>query len=146
MNGFTIEVADWTTDADTLLAIRFEVFVEEQGVPAELERDADDALALHLLASDSSGYPVATARMLDDGHIGRMAVRRSWRNRAIGSGMIRRLVHIAADRGLARVRLHAQTDAIPFYHRLGFEAQGGFFMDAGIPHRRMELRLDGISR
>lgn len=133
---------DWGSHHAELLAIRHRVFVEEQGVPVELEHDAHDASALHLLAMVGSD-PVGTARMLPDGHIGRMAVLRDWRGRGIGSEMLRELLALAAQRGITEPFLHAQCKAVPFYERLGFVAEGEVFDDAGIDHRLMRLSPTG---
>lgn len=137
-----IRRVDWDRQRNELLAIRFAVFVDEQGVPVELEHDDQDAHALHLLATASDGQPVATARMLPDGHIGRMAVLRDWRGRGIGTAMLRTLIRFAAAQGHASVFLHAQCTAEAFYARLGFVGEGGVFEDAGIAHRAMRLPLD----
>ena len=136
-----IRQVDWSTHGQALLAVRHAVFVEEQGVPIELEHDAHDADALHLLVSDPQGTPVATARMLADGHIGRLAVLPPWRGRGIGSRLLRELLGIAAARGHKEVFLHAQCEAESFYRRFGFQAQGEIFDDAGIDHRKMVIHL-----
>src|SRR5210317_533579 len=94
-----IAQVDWNQKKPVLLAIRFAVFVDEHGVPAELEQDALDPDAIHLLATSQVGEPVATARMLADGHIGRMAVLPGWRRRGIGAAMLRRLIEIASAQG-----------------------------------------------
>jgi predicted GNAT family N-acyltransferase len=143
MTTASVEIlrADWSTRRGYLLGVRYAVFVEEQGVPRELEQDANDAAALHLLAIDARGRPVATARMLPDGHIGRMAVLPDWRGRGIGGRLLQMLVGNARDAGLPAVFLHAQTRAIPFYERFGFRPEGDEFLDAGIPHRLMRKPL-----
>jgi len=143
--GISIEQVDWHARQQDLLAIRHAVFVTEQGVPLELERDEYDPVALHLLATDeATGEPVATARLLPDGHIGRMAVLRPWRNRGIGSALLRRLLEVERTRGHARVVLSAQCHAEPFYQRLGFRPQGEIYQEAGIDHREMSLPLSGL--
>jgi predicted GNAT family N-acyltransferase len=43
--------------------------------------------------------------------------------------------------GVAELRLESQTHAIPFYERLGYAAEGPEYLDCGIPHRLMRLRL-----
>jgi predicted GNAT family N-acyltransferase len=129
---------DWATHGPTLLDIRTRVFVEEQGVPPELEHDGDDAGALHLLAL-AGHEAVGTARLLDDGHIGRMAVLPAWRSQGVGTRLLRRLLELATAKRLPPPFLHAQVAAMGFYARLGFEAQGAVFMDAGIPHRLMRI-------
>ena len=141
MSPAQIRVAEWTSERETLLGIRFAVFVEEQGVPAELEEDDQDPETLHLLAEAPDGRAVGTARMLRDGHIGRMAVLPAWRGRGLGSALLQALIGIAATRGLQQVFLNAQCVAEDFYRRAGFEPRGGVFDDAGIPHRRMVRAL-----
>lgn len=139
---FRIDEVTWRDARATLLAIRFEVFVDEQGVPPELEEDAEDPSARHLLVRERShGAPIATARLLPTGHIGRMAVRKAWRRRGVGSAMLRRLVEMARAQGLEEVFLNAQCAAEDFYRRHGFLAEGEIFEDAGIPHRRMSRPL-----
>jgi len=134
------EVA-WEQARETLLAIRFAVFVDEQGVPPELEVDEQDATARHLLVSDPQGHPLATARLLPNGHIGRMAVVAEQRGKRIGMRMLQALLHMAGEAGLSRVYLNAQCSAEGFYRRAGFVAEGEVFDDAGIPHRRMSRPL-----
>ena len=136
-----IEQVDWADRQQQLLAIRFAVFVDEQGVPIELEHDAYDESALHLLASGTDGGFVATARMLENGHIGRMAVLPAWRGRGIGTALLRELMRIAAARGIRDLFLNAQCEAVPFYRRQGFTPEGEIFQDAGIDHRRMNMHL-----
>lgn len=139
----TIEQVCWDTHAARLYAIRHAVFVVEQQVPESLERDEHDAGALHLLASIPGTGDVGTARMLGNGHIGRMAVLPAWRGRGIGSALLRRMITVAGERGLHQVQLHAQCRAEGFYRQFGFVPEGEVFVDAGIDHRCMRLRLDG---
>ena len=135
-----IEQADWTRQQAIIASIRRQVFIEEQSVPEELEWDGLDADAVHLLAR-VNGQAVGTARMLADGHIGRMSVLKAFRGQGIGRQLINRLLELAAEHGLQAVNLDAQTHALGFYERQGFIAEGEVFMDAGIPHRHMRKRL-----
>ena len=138
----TIEVinADWQHDRALLSEIRRRVFIEEQNVPNDLEWDGADDDARHWLALHD-GEPVGTARMLRNGHIGRMAVLNHARNRGVGSAILRHVLEDARRQQLREVYLHAQTHALPFYAREGFVAEGAEFPDAGIPHRTMRLVL-----
>jgi predicted GNAT family N-acyltransferase len=128
----------WTKHASELAEIRRRVFVEEQGVPIALELDALDQAARHLLAFADRVRPVGTVRLLDDGHIGRMAVLPAWRGQGIGTSLLRHAIQMAKADG-QRAFLHAQCRAITFYRRLGFHAEGPVFLDAGIAHRLMRL-------
>lgn len=141
MMGYTVREVAWSTHQAVLLNVRVAVFVDEQGVPIELEHDAADAGATHLLAVDDAGSAIGTARMLDNGHIGRMAVLREHRGRGVGTALLERLLRLAAARHLCSVFLYAQCNAIPFYERLGFVAEGDVFSDAGIDHRTMRRTL-----
>lgn len=136
-----VELVEWRVERSELEALRRRVFIEEQGVPKELEWDGEDADALHVLARRVEGTPVGTGRLLADGHIGRMAVLAEHRRQGIGSAILERLMRAAAERGLQRVFLNAQVSALPFYRRHGFAAEGQEFVDAGIPHRRMSRTL-----
>jgi predicted GNAT family N-acyltransferase len=120
--------------------IRFTVFVEEQQVPAAIELDEHDESCLHALAF-SGDLSVGTARLLPDGHIGRMAVLKEWRGRGVGTLLLQSLVDKARELGHAEVVLSAQTHALAFYRRQGFVEEGAEYMDAGIPHRDMRRRL-----
>lgn len=121
--------------------IRFEVFVDEQKVPAEIELDEMDPHCVHAVAYDDAGRPLATGRLLPDGHIGRMAVRQAGRGKGVGGAVLQALIAAARARGDAEVILNAQVHAEGFYQRYGFVREGDEFMEAGIPHITMRARL-----
>jgi len=134
------ETDDWRVLAADAAGVRTEVFVREQGIPAELEWDDDDARSLHCVAY-LDGRPIATGRLLPDGHIGRMAVLAAHRRTGVGGMILRRLVDAARARGERRVELSAQAYVVDFYARHGFVAQGAPYDEVGIPHQRMTLEL-----
>ena len=101
-----------------------------------MEWDEFDPQSRHVMAM-ADGVPIGTGRLLPDGHIGRMAVLREWRGRGAGSALLTGLMDIARALGMRRVLLNAQVQALPFYLRHGFQAEGEEFLDAGIPHLRM---------
>ncbi|MDO9322924.1 MAG: GNAT family N-acetyltransferase [Pseudomonas sp.] len=133
MNEIHIRLADWKKDQIALRRIREAVFIAEQAVPAELEWDADDASAVHFLAFEGE-YPMGTARLLPDGHIGRVAVLKDWRGLKVGDKLLRSVIEEAEKRGLKQQMLSAQVHASSFYERFGFSVVSGEFLDAGIPH------------
>ncbi|TCS39496.1 putative GNAT family N-acyltransferase [Paucimonas lemoignei] len=141
LNAWRIELGDWDALGTKARIIRTEVFLNEQQVPVELEWDDMDAVSLHAVALDSAGNVLATGRLLPDGHIGRMAVRRAVRDVGVGSAILSALLDAARKRGLPEARLNAQTHAEGFYARFGFEREGDEFPDAGIPHIHMRARL-----
>ena len=141
MTKHTIRLGDWATLGQDATAIRFEVFVDEQKVPAEIELDDMDAVCLHAVAYDAAGAAIGTGRLLPDGHIGRMAVRQPGRGTGVGGAILTLLMDKARERGDAAVVLNAQTVAAPFYARHGFVQQGEQFEEAGIAHVEMRLQF-----
>ena len=137
---FIIQQTAFATTPE-IKAVRERVFIQEQHVPEALEWDGLDDEAIHVVAQDNHAQVIGTARLLQDGHIGRMAVVPEWRHQGVGSAMLRELLEIAQQWKLPRVFLHAQTSATGFYERHGFHKQGEEFMDAGIPHRYMQRTL-----
>jgi len=137
---FGVRPANWLVDAAALRAVRQAVFVEEQGVPAELEWSDEDARAWHWLAEDTAGQPIGTARLLPTGQVGRMAVLAPWRRRGVGAALLRAVLHDAPQHLSGSFWLNAQCSAEGFYDRAGFAAEGPVFEDAGIPHRLMRHR------
>lgn len=133
MTDFHIRIADWQQDNAELRRIRETVFIAEQSVPPELEWDAEDAAAVHFLALDGD-YAIGTARLLADGHIGRVSVLRDWRGLGVGDALLEAVIAEAERRDLKQQRLSAQVQATPFYERHGFAVVSGEFLDAGIPH------------
>lgn len=124
----------WDALREDAWAVRYAVFVQEQGVPVDLEQDDMDPVSLHAVIRDASGRPVATGRLLPDSHIGRIAVLPEARGKHLGSVILGTLMAQARERGDAAVMLHAQTHAHGFYEKHGFVADGPEFMEAGIPH------------
>lgn len=139
--SFRVKLVEWREDSTVLDALRHEVFVVGQGVPAELERDGRDPDCVHVLAQSATGEPIGTGRLLPDGRIGRMAVIASWRGRGVGAAMLVALMDEARRRGFAQTHLHAQTHAKDFYARHGYVVEGDEYLEAGIPHIAMRAKL-----
>ena len=143
MTGPSASVAtddDWPAVA----ALRTRVFVEEQGVPPEIEQDDRDATAVHALSRDATGRVVATGRLLVSGEtatIGRMAADASVRGRGHGAAVLAELHRQAVLRGVREIELHAQLPARRFYERAGYTAVGEVYEEAGIAHVTMRRRL-----
>jgi predicted GNAT family N-acyltransferase len=132
---------EWDTDKAELRAIRGAVFIEEQGVPREIEWDGEDDLAHHFMAINEAGQRVGCGRLLPSGKIGRMAVLPPYRGQGIGRKILDAAIDRAQKLGFNRVTLHAQTPVVDFYRKAGFLPEGGEFMEAGIPHQAMSLTL-----
>lgn len=140
-SDFTIEHATWNRDFADLQKVREEVFVIEQRVAREEEWDELDALSQHVLARDGDGTPIGTGRLTPQRRIGRMAVRKSWRGKQVGAGILRTLIERARELGYTEIELHAQINAVGFYEIFGFASYGEEFVEANIRHRHMRLAL-----
>ena len=139
-----ILIKPWEEAAPEAYSIRSLVFIEEQGVPQEIEIDEWDPLAQHALAYED-GYCIATGRLvnLQDGsaQIGRMAVLAQFRKKGIGSKVLTTLIEYGKSLGAFKFILHSQLTAIPFYEKQGFIANGPIYDEAGIAHRNMILLI-----
>lgn len=141
-----MEICKFEADSPLLekaLKLRREVFVVEQGVPVELEIDEYDEKAVHFVTL-KAGEAVAAMRLVPHGNsakIGRVAVKRELRRKGLGTALMKRGIEHAGALGLLEIFLDAQVDSISFYEKMGFMPEGELFDDAGLPHRRMRLKL-----
>lgn len=142
MDDWRVVRACTATERQEAFAVRHEVFVEEQGVPVDRERDAHDESAIHFVAYDGD-QPVGAARLreYDDGvgKVERVAVRADRRGEGWGRRIMATIETVAQENAL---RLDSQIDVIGFYEQLGYDVVSEPFMDAEIPHRTMVKRLD----
>ena len=136
------------SELQTCLAIRRKVFVEEQGVPIELENDAFDAspqACVHVLAV-IDGTPAGTGRWIPykphTAKIQRLAVLPEYRGRGTGRKLLQELERQAQLAGMRTCILDSQCHAEPFYLKLGYVTISEQpFEEAGILHVRMQKRL-----
>jgi predicted GNAT family N-acyltransferase len=133
MSEIQVRLARWQADNAELRRIREAVFIAEQSVAPEQEWDAEDADATHFLAYEGD-YAIGTARLLDDGQIGRVAVLKDWRGLNVGHALLAAVIAHAEDQGLKVQQLSAQVQATAFYEKLGFRVVSGEYLEAGIPH------------
>ena len=142
--AIVILIKTWQDAKLDAYSIRKRVFVEEQGVPEEMELDEFDLNARHALAYADSEC-IGTARLVtlteNIGRIGRMAVLPKYRGQGVGRRLLEALLKAAQSQAIKQVELHAQVTVIPFYEQFGFIAQGDIYDEAGIPHRDMILRI-----
>jgi YbgC/YbaW family acyl-CoA thioester hydrolase len=140
-----VRVGGWDELGDAARAIRTEVFIDEQKIPAEMEWDAADAGCVHAVAYNRFGLALATGRLLQHvpgvAKIGRMAVRQAMRGSGVGRHVLDALMKAARARGDREAILHAQASAVSFYLRAGFVTRGPEFDEAGIPHVEMVRSL-----
>lgn len=142
MSGYTFVSTDWAAHAPAISSIRRQVFVVQQHVAEYEEWDAADLNAVHVLALDEKRDAVGTGRLDGSGKVGRVAVLSAHRGCGVGAGIMLTLLDAARANGTLRPYLNAQVQAERFYRALGFAPVGATFMEAGISHVRMELKLD----
>lgn len=140
----SLSLGDWATMKADAAPLRRQVFVEEQGVPLDLECDALDDHCIHAVLRNRLGRTIATGRLLPAvqgvAKLGRMAVMRQMRGQRFGDLVLAGLLQAAKARGDKAVLLHAQCTAERFYARQGFKTHGAVFQEAGIDH--VEMRMD----
>lgn len=140
-----VQVGRWTELGEAARQIREEVFIREQQIPADMERDEADAGCVHAVAYNLLGAVVGTGRLLAHApgvaKIGRMAVRQAVRGSGVGRALLASLLQAAQDRGDHEVMLHAQHSAVAFYRSAGFSSRGPEFEEAGIVHMEMVRRV-----
>ena len=136
MSEIVIKTVGFKESFTDIEEIRTSVFIKEQHVPIEMEWDEFDNDSMHILAYYNN-KPVGTARLLNDGHIGRMAVLKDYRNRNIGQNMLKYILKLAKNKSMQRVQLSAQEHAVEFYKKYGFSVTSDVYLDAVIPHYDM---------
>jgi len=130
----------WNDLAVPAQAIREAVFIQEQHIAAADEWDEQDAIATHFVVYDQD-QAIATARLLANNSIGRVAVLKSHRGLKIGQQLMQAVIDYARAEQREFVKLSSQVHAIGFYQALGFDVQGEEYLDCGIPHIDMYLKL-----
>lgn len=139
-----ILIQAWQEASQQAYAIRQKVFIEEQGVPEEMELDEFDPIAWHALAFQGKQC-IGTGRLIHiargAGQIGRMAVLANFRGNGVGKAILMKLIKLAESKSISTLSLHSQVSAMPFYAKFGFIPQGSIYEEAGIPHRNMMLIL-----
>lgn len=136
-------------DLSAILALRKQVFCDEQGFSPELDRDKYDDMAFYALVYDQDEQPAATGRLYIDAesrfHIGRMCTRKDMRGKGLGDLAIRMLLDLALRMNAPYVVVESQTHAIGFYKKYGFTEAGDVFLDEeNAPHQLLRADADAI--
>lgn len=138
MSQFTIRTGRWDELQNDAKLIREQVFIQEQQIPVEDEWDAEDAISVHFVVYDQD-QPIATARLLQNNSVGRVAVLKSHRGTGIGKLLMQKIIQQAKHQQREFLKLSSQVHAIQFYAGLGFNVEGEQYLDCGIPHIDMRL-------
>ncbi len=140
-NPFTVSAVSWHDGELMLRSVREAVFIREQGITPEQEWDGLDEGCRHVLVLSHHGAAIGCARMFADGHIGRLAVLPTWRKQKVGTAIIEAMLDYARAHDYPQVDVDAQIHAVPFYQGFDFVKEGEVFLDAGLPHIKMRLKL-----
>jgi len=140
MNAIIIGPNSYPAYSEAISLLRIKVFVEEQGVPADLEMDGRDKDCAHAIMFENA-CAIATGRIQADGHIGRVAVAKEHRGKGLGRTVMGALIGHAREQGYDKVWLSAQCHAASFYKSLGFVPCGDVYKEANMDHIKMEMRL-----
>lgn len=88
MNNVIFKIATTQEELDCVYKMRHEIFIKEQGIPVELDKDGDDERSFHILAVDSlTNEAMASGRLTinsDKGILSRIAVNQSFRGLKLG--------------------------------------------------------------
>ncbi|NNH38543.1 GNAT family N-acetyltransferase [Acinetobacter terrae] len=138
MSQFTIRTGSWDELKNDAKLIREQVFIQEQQIAVEDEWDAEDAVSVHFVVYDQD-QPIATARLLKNNSVGRVAVLKSHRGVGIGKLLMQQIIQQAKHEQRKFLKLSSQVHAMQFYTGLGFKVEGEQYLDCGIPHIDMRL-------
>ena len=142
MSQFTIRTGSWDELKNDAKLIREQVFIQEQQIAVEDEWDAEDTVSVHFVVYDQD-QPIATARLLKNNSVGRVAVLKSHRGTGIGKLLMQQITQQAKHQQREFLKLSSQVHAIQFYAGLGFKVEGEQYLDCGIPHIEMRLLFAG---
>ncbi|QOW47129.1 MULTISPECIES: GNAT family N-acetyltransferase [Acinetobacter] len=138
MSDYVIRSGSWVLLATEAKMVRTDVFIQEQNIAEHDEWDTEDDTSLHFVMYDQQ-QAIATARLLKNNSIGRVAVLKNYRGQGIGQQLMQYIIMVAATEQRAFLKLSAQVHAIGFYEKLGFQVKGERYLDCGIPHVDMFL-------
>ncbi|MGF1762694.1 GNAT family N-acetyltransferase [Aliivibrio kagoshimensis] len=137
---YEFKIVAFSDEMSQIKKVRHTVFTQEQGVDGAIDFDGQDKLAIHILALKAEQV-VGTGRMLEDGHIGRIAILKSARGEGLGAKVVQGLVDEAQKLDFTKVYLGSQLHAVDFYRKLGFSPYGEEYIEADIRHVSMQKRL-----
>ena len=138
---FRVQSGHWDKLEQDAKFIRKQVFIIEQNIPEEEEWDDQDMISDHFVVYDQN-QPIATARLLQNNSVGRVAVLKAYRGQGIGRMIMLEVIRQAHQQDRKFLHLSSQVHAISFYEKLGFSIQGDAYDECGIPHIKMQLVIE----
>lgn len=137
---FSFKQGSWDQLQQDAKLIRKLVFISEQNIPEQDEWDDQDAISQHFVVYDQN-QPIATARLLANNSVGRVAVLKVYRGQGIGRLIMLEIIAYAQAQKRPNLKLSSQVHAISFYEKLGFSIQGDEYDECGIPHIEMVMPI-----
>lgn len=137
---FSVKQGSWDQLQQDAKLIRELVFISEQNIPEQDEWDDQDAISQHFVVYDHN-QPIATARLLANNSVGRVAVLKAYRGQGIGRLIMLQIIAYAQAQKRPSLQLSSQVHAISFYEKLGFGIQGDEYDECGIPHIEMVMPI-----
>lgn len=137
---FSVKYGSWDQLQQDAKLIRELVFISEQNIPEQDEWDDQDAISQHFVVYDQN-QPIATARLLANNSVGRVAVLKAYRGQGIGRLIMLEIIAYAQAQKRPNLKLSSQVHAISFYEKLGFSIQGDEYDECGIPHIEMVMPI-----
>lgn len=138
---YRVQRGHWDKLEQDAKFIRKQVFIIEQNIPEEEEWDDQDMISDHFVVYDQD-QPIATARLLQNNSVGRVAVLKAYRGQGIGRMIMLEIIRQAHQQDRTFLQLSSQVHAISFYEKLGFSIQGDAYDECGIPHIKMQLVIE----
>ncbi len=138
---YRVQSGHWDKLEQDAKFIRKQVFIIEQNIPEEEEWDDQDMISDHFVVYDQD-QPIATARLLQNNSVGRVAVLKAYRGQGIGRMIMLEIIQQAHQQDRKFLQLSSQVHAISFYEKLGFSIQGDAYDECGIPHIKMQLVIE----
>ncbi|MEJ2142310.1 MAG: GNAT family N-acetyltransferase [Gammaproteobacteria bacterium] len=141
LSKLTFYLCKWEHTHSQITRTRKKVFMDEQHLPLNFLRHKDDEERYHVVAYDDlTGQPVGTGCIHDDGHIGRIAILKGWREtNSVAHVIVDYLMHVARSLKVDRVWLNAPVDSLDFYSYRDFYPMGEPFDYCGVPMQKLEL-------
>jgi len=143
VNTLEVKIVNSEKEQEEAFAVRRKVFVEEQHVPEEEEIDHLESESTHfILYCNENPAGAGRFRIVDGyGKVERICILKEYRGTGAGKVIMEKIQSFAHEKGLNKLKLNAQTHAIPFYSKLGYEVVSEEFLDAGIPHKTMAKHI-----
>ncbi len=138
-----VKIAKNIDDINICYKLREIVFIKEQNVPIDRERDEQDKIAVHFLLYDET-TPIGTGRIVidvDTVTLGRICILKEYRSKGAGLFLMKEIIDYCKKQNFRKIILGAQEHALDFYKKLGFEVCSEKYMDANISHYKMNLEF-----